>query len=84
VDIAYDFQLPTFNNIWAFSKSVCPILFNGIGNSLLGGSLGLLSRNDGICYALTKKHANHIVQLTESGLTQGARVYNPCGIGITS
>jgi hypothetical protein len=31
----------------------------------------------------TKKHANHIVQLTESGLTQGARVYNPCGIGIT-
>jgi hypothetical protein len=42
-----------------------------------------VARNDGICYALTKKHANHIVQLTESGLTQGARVYDPCGIGIT-
>ncbi|SSC08408.1 DNA (cytosine-5-)-methyltransferase [bacterium endosymbiont of Bathymodiolus sp. 5 South] len=58
-------------------------VFTAKGSNEIGGSLGLLSRNDGICYALTKKHANHIVQLTESGLTQGARVYDPCGIGIT-
>jgi hypothetical protein len=35
-------------------------VFTAKGSNEIGGSLGLLSRNDGICYALTKKHANHI------------------------
>jgi len=48
-----------------------------------GGDLGLLSRTDGMSYALTKAHSNHVVQLTQSGLTQGARVYDPFGIGVT-
>lgn len=49
----------------------------------MGGTLGILKRKDGICYALTKTHANHVIQLTQFGLTQGARVYDPFGIGIT-
>ncbi len=48
-----------------------------------GGDLGILSRDDEISYALTKAHSNHVIQLTQSGLTQGARVYNPFGIGVT-
>ena len=58
-------------------------VFTAKDSNEMGGSLGLLSRNNGICYALTKKHANHIVQLTKSSLIQDARVYDPYGIGVT-
>jgi hypothetical protein len=33
-------------------------VFTAKGSNEIGGSLGLLSRNDGICYALTKKVKN--------------------------
>ncbi len=48
-----------------------------------GGNLGILSRDDEISYALTKTHSNHVIQLTQPGLTQGTRIYDPYGIGVT-
>ena len=41
----------------------------------------MISRNDGVSYALTKTHANHPVQLV--GGSQGNRVYDPMGIAVT-
>jgi DNA (cytosine-5)-methyltransferase 1 len=45
-----------------------------------GGGSGILSRDDGVSYALTTKHANHPVQLV--GGSQGNRAYDPRGIAV--
>lgn len=49
-------------------------------NPKRGGGSGILSREDGLSYALTKTHANHLVQLV--GGSQGNRVYDSRGIAV--
>lgn len=46
-----------------------------------GSNADILSRKDKISYALTKTHANHLVQIV--GGSQGRRVYDPMGIAVT-
>jgi len=58
-------------------------VYISVGSNKIGGNLGLLSREDGISYALTKTHANHIVQITPPGLPEAYRIYQPCGLGVT-
>jgi len=49
-------------------------------NPKRGGGSGILSRDDGLSYALTKTHANHPVQLI--GGMQSYRVYDSLGIAV--
>lgn len=56
--------------------------FRKKNNNKKDGGSGILSREDEMSYALTKKHANHIIQINPA-TTQGARVYDPEGIGIS-
>lgn len=45
-----------------------------------GGGSGILSRDDGVSYALTQTHGGHLVQLV--GGSQGNRVYDSRGIAV--
>lgn len=46
-----------------------------------GGGSGMLSREDGLSYAITANSANHPIQII--GGCQASRVYDPSGIAIT-
>lgn len=50
-------------------------------NPKRGGGSGMLSRDDGLSYAITASSANHPIQLI--GGSQGNRVYDPMGIAVT-